>query len=301
MKVLPFTLLIPDGKSMLSERVELPHFYQHMHHHNEYEIIWVEQGEGTLLVGNNMHSFRSGDIFLIGANVPHVFKSNPEYFTMKDRFKVKACSLYFNLSGILSGLFQLPEMHVLRSFLNQNKQGFQIPGRYTVEIANLMLQLHNASGVDVLLQLLSLLNQLKEMSPHLLPLSTDVYSSDLNANEGVRFDAIINYIMQNFNSQITLEDVAHEAHMTPQAFCRYFKKHTGNTFVTFLNEIRINDACKSLLTGKHKDRISGVAYQVGFNSLTNFNRAFKSVVGQSPKAYINAYHHVSKVSSLATV
>lgn len=299
MKVLPFTLLIPDGKSMLSERAELPHFYQHMHRHNEYEITWVEQGEGTLLVGNNMHTFRAGDIFMIGANMPHVFKSNPEYFNKEDHPSIKAYSLYFDLSGGLSGLFQLPEMHVLYSFLNQHRQGFQIPADQTDEIAVMMISLHESSGVEVLVKLLALLNRLKEIPHRVLPLSSDVYTSVLRGNEGVRFDAIVTYIMRNFNSQITLEDVANEAHMTPQAFCRYFKKHTGNTFVTFLNEIRINDACKSLLKGKHKDRISGVAYEVGFNSLTNFNRAFKNVVGQSPKAYINAYLHISKVSQLA--
>lgn len=299
MKVLPFTLLIPDGKSLLSERVELPYFYQHMHRHNEYEITWVEQGEGTLLIGNKMHNFSAGDIFLIGANVPHVFKSNAEYFDAQDQLTIKSCTIYFNLSGVLAGLFELPEMFGLHSFLNQNKQGFQVPDSHRDEIACMMVALHESNGVEVLLKLISLLSSLKDISSTLIPLSTDVYSSIVAGNEGVRFDSIVAYIMRNYNNQITLEDVANEAHMTPQAFCRYFKKHTGNTFVTFLNEIRINDACKSLLTGKHKDRISGVAYQVGFNSLTNFNRAFKSVVGQSPKAYINAYHHVRKISNVS--
>lgn len=297
MKVLPFTLLMPDGKSMMTERVVLPHFYQHMHRHSEYQITWVEQGEGTLLVGNKMHSFRAGDVFLIGTNVPHVFKSNHEYFKADGHHQIMACSLYLNLSGKLSGLFNLPEMDRLSSFLKNSKEGFQVPDQYADEIATILLSLHESSGVEVVIKLISLLVRLKEVSGFALPLCSHVYASDLSRNEDVKFDNIIHYIMDNYNNHITLDDVANEAYMTPQAFCRYFKKRTGNTFVTFLNEIRINDACKSLLTGKHKDSISGVAYQVGFNSLTNFNRAFKSVIGQSPKAYINAYHHVSQVRS----
>jgi AraC-like DNA-binding protein len=76
--------------------------------------------------------------------------------------------------------------------------------------------------------------------------------------------------------------------MTPQAFCRYFKKHTGHTFVTFLNEMRINEACKKLANGRC-DSISNVAYTSGFNSITNFNRVFKSVTGNSPREYLESY------------
>lgn len=76
--------------------------------------------------------------------------------------------------------------------------------------------------------------------------------------------------------------------MTPQAFCRYFKKHTGHTFVSFLNEVRINEACKRL-TGKSYDSIGGIAYACGFNNITHFNRIFKKLKGCSPKEYIEAF------------
>ena len=99
---------------------------------------------------------------------------------------------------------------------------------------------------------------------------------------------IYNYILQNYNREVTLEDVAAEAHLTPQAFCRYFKKHTGVTFVAFLNEMRVNEACKKLARGDFEN-ISSVAYQCGFNSITNFNRVFKNVSGTSPKTYLAKY------------
>ena len=94
--------------------------------------------------------------------------------------------------------------------------------------------------------------------------------------------------MQHYASPITLEDVAKQAHMTPQAFCRYFKKHTRHTFVSFLSEVRINEACKKLTDGAY-DSIAGVAYNCGFNSITNFNRVFKSVTSRSPSEYVNSF------------
>ncbi|MDR6564849.1 MULTISPECIES: helix-turn-helix transcriptional regulator [unclassified Arcicella] len=76
--------------------------------------------------------------------------------------------------------------------------------------------------------------------------------------------------------------------MTPHAFCRYFKKHTRHTFLSFLNEVRINEACKKL-TNSNNETIANVAYSCGFNSITNFNRVFKRITTQSPSEYIERY------------
>jgi AraC-like DNA-binding protein len=94
--------------------------------------------------------------------------------------------------------------------------------------------------------------------------------------------------MQHYNRDLTLEEVAAAAYMTPQAFCRYFKKHTRLTFVSFLNEVRINEACKKLIEGSY-DSVSSIAYDCGFNSITNFNRVFKSTLGISPREYLNKF------------
>jgi AraC-like DNA-binding protein len=95
--------------------------------------------------------------------------------------------------------------------------------------------------------------------------------------------------MRNYAEAITLDDVAKAAFMTSESFCRYFKKHTGNTFVTFLNEIRINEACK-ILTANKFENISSAAYKCGFKSITNFNRVFRSVTGSSPREYMESYN-----------
>ncbi|RNL56130.1 AraC family transcriptional regulator [Pedobacter jejuensis] len=296
MKVLPFTMLVPDDKSVISEHIELPFFYQYLHRHDEWQITYIEKGEGTLIAGNDMHPFTSGDVFLIGAKLPHLFKSNPEYFSNDKDITVKACSVYFNSNGILSALFGLPEMKAASLFLSRNKHGFKIPEQFTKTIVQKMFDVHHASGSHVLFTFLKLVNSLHSLNENVIPLCSDLYSSNVSENDGMRLSKIINFITENYNSQISLEDVANAAFMTPQAFCRYFKKHTGHTFVSFLNEVRINDACKSLISGAKADCISGVAYKSGFNSITNFNRVFKSIIGQSPRAYIDTYKNVSKVN-----
>jgi YesN/AraC family two-component response regulator len=78
------------------------------------------------------------------------------------------------------------------------------------------------------------------------------------------------------------------AHLTPQAFCRYFKKHTLKTYVTFLNEVRINEACKKIVS-ENFDSLASVAYQTGFTNAVTFNRVFKKITGQPPKKFLNEY------------
>lgn len=293
MKVLPFTIFVPADKSVISEQVELPYFYQYLHRHDEWQITYIEKGEGTLIAGNEMHAFHSGDVFVIGAKLPHLFKSNPEYFTDNGGKSIKACSIYFNPKGALGALFSLPEMKKANTFLAKNKHGFKVPDFYSTTIVEKLFNLHHSSNIDVLFNFLKLINGIQELNEGVEPLCSDMYSLNVTENEGIRLSRIINFITENYNNQISLEDVANAAFMTPQAFCRYFKKHTGHTFISFLNEVRINDACKSLISGEKADCISLVAYKAGFNSITNFNRVFKSIIGQSPRQYIGSYANLA--------
>jgi AraC-like DNA-binding protein len=297
MKVLPFTMLMPDDRSVISEQVQLPYFYQYLHRHDEWQITYIERGEGTLIAGSGMQSFRPGDIFVIGAKLPHLFKSNPEYFDPNSERSVASHSIYFNSNGTLGSLFSLPEMKIANSFLTKNKHGFKVPIAYKEAILRRTVAVQEATGTDLLFAFVKLMVALQSIGDDVVPLCSDLYSSNVSENEGMRLSKILSYITENYNREIMLEDVANVAFMTPQAFCRYFKKHTGHTFVSFLNEVRINDACKSLISGEKTYCVSGVAYKAGFKSITNFNRVFKSIIGQSPRAYVDTYNTVSRVSS----
>ena len=92
--------------------------------------------------------------------------------------------------------------------------------------------------------------------------------------------------MQNFNSEIKLEQVAQKVHMSKNAFCRFFKQHTNKTFFQFLAEIRIQHACE-LLKERQESTILEIASQSGYNTISNFNRQFKEVKGINPRSYRN--------------
>lgn len=94
MKVIPFTIPVPTGSSVHIQHEKLAHFYEHLHQHREVQITLVVKGTGSLLASNQLHPFSSGDLFLIGANVPHVFKSDPAYFSNTNSNAVEAWTIF---------------------------------------------------------------------------------------------------------------------------------------------------------------------------------------------------------------
>lgn len=287
MKVLPFTIPVAHDRTILVQEDILPYFYPHLHRHEEIQLTLILKGEGTLIVGNSMHAFKPNEAYLIGANMPHVFKSDDSYFEHGATKEIHALTIFFNTKGKLASLFDLPELKNVYSFFSKHYSGLRIPEQSFGEISGRMLSIKYATGMDQLMQFFQLLQSLSTLE-NTSPLSRDVQPKAFSDHEGIRISNIYNYIMKHYHRDLTLDEVAAAAYMTPQAFCRYFKKHTRITFITFLNEIRINEACKKLVDGSY-DSVSSVAFNCGFNSITNFNRVFKLAIGKSPKEYASEF------------
>jgi AraC-like DNA-binding protein len=271
----------------------MPHFYPHLHRHKEAQLIWIKEGEGTLVVDNHLHSFQAGDIYLIGADQPHLFKSSAAYFEPENKLRIEVLMIFFNPKGQLQSFFNLPEMHAISGFLNQHQCGFKVPSCYQDAILLDMQLVQQSNDHNLVINFLKLLVNLQKVTNELTPLAA-VRNSNFSDHEGLRMGNVIDYIMQHYSRNITLEEIAAQAHLTTPAFCRYFKKHTRQTFISFLHEIRINEACKKLTSGRYES-IGTVAYNCGYNNITNFNRVFKSVMKQTPKAYLNSFFGVSNV------
>ena len=94
--------------------------------------------------------------------------------------------------------------------------------------------------------------------------------------------AIYQYVADHFAEPLNIEALAEVANLTVPSFCRYFKRKTRQTCTDFVNEYRVNQACKRL---QGATSISQVAFEVGFNNLSHFNKTFKRVMGVNPKEY----------------
>lgn len=96
------------------------------------------------------------------------------------------------------------------------------------------------------------------------------------------------FIADRFAEDLSLEEVAKAVNMSAFYFCKMFKKATGMTFTDYLARIRV-EKVRNLLLNPHK-RISEAAFEAGFQSLSQFNRVFRKIAGESPTAYRDRIH-----------
>jgi AraC-like DNA-binding protein len=275
-KVLPFTIPKLKRDTLIFQEDRGRSFYALLHQHEEFQISYIKKGEGSLIVGDTVNYYSEGDIVVLGKQVPHVFKSNINLHSTSQMF-----TLFFNRSSFGENFFDIEELSSLNTFFRRSENGFQVNSNLN-EIRCLILELRSAPKIDrfiTFIQLLKLINS----SEH-TPLSTFVSPKKYNDNEGKRMSVVFEYSINNFHKEIKLETIAAKAAMTKNAFCKYFKKRTNKTFITFLNEIRIEEASKRLVSNKDLS-IAEVAESCGFKNISNFNRKFKQIKGKTPSNF----------------
>lgn len=287
MKIVQFTIPVAGDSSIVVQEELLPHFYVHLHRHPEMQLTWIREGSGTLIAGNYMQPFKAGDLYLIGANQPHVFKSDPVYFDKRRKKTVHALSIFFHPAQLANTLFALPETKQIKRLIDQSQSGIQINSMAAEKISTEMLLVQRTKQGYQLSAFIHLLQSISNIKGNrvLASASTGYAISD---TEGLRMNDVYRYTMEHYSEHISLEQIASVAHLTVQAFCRYFKKHTRKTYIRFLNEIRINEACK-IMTANSSISLSSVAYESGFSSAVSFNRVFKQITGVSPSRYMADY------------
>ena len=288
--MIPTLKKIGEGANNIFEVLNenAPHFYQYWHYHPQYEIMLIDKSSGTRYVGDSISQFGEGDITFMGSNIPHLFRSYPEYFNVKSKKRVKATVLYFSNEFVNSDFFNWQEMSAINELLQLSQRGLLISGHSKAEVARRLNKIAKGSGTKRLIDFISLLHLIASKGEYEV-LSSLGFANTLDKNDLSRLNRIFDYLLKNFQCDISLHEVSRIANMSPAAFCRYFKGRTNKTLITFLNEIRIGHACKLLIESKNMN-ISQICYECGFNNLTNFNIQFKKIKKISPTAFRETYH-----------
>ncbi len=287
MKPLLFKVPTIDDRSFRIEQDRMPHFYGHLHFHPEIQLTLIQEGEGTLIVGDKIDRFAPGDVLMLGPNLPHVLRSDPDYYQPESVRQSVAVSVLFRPEQMEAGVLNLPETLHLRQLLAESQHGVRLRSSNNPALIS---QFDNLPGQRPFEQLLTLLHVLDELAaqPNREVLSVTAYVQPQRPDDHRRLERVFSYILEQYHTQITLDDVANIASLTPGAFCRFFRQHTRKTFSTLLNEVRIEHACRHLRESKQS--ISQTAYICGFTNLSNFNRQFKTITGLSPSDYIRRYN-----------
>ncbi|MEO6903751.1 MAG: AraC family transcriptional regulator [Bacteroidia bacterium] len=283
----PITFKIPfTNKELVRFQLDnFPHFYDKLHVHPELQITIILKSEGTLIAGHYIGSFNPDDVFVIGSNLPHVFKNSTDYYQATNNLRAESLSIYPNDQLLRDTILNYKETDAIKKFLKRSQNGLKIIGNIKSIIIARIWKLKTATGINILIQLFELLQLLSE-SKEIEVLNHHIAASIYNEKEGKRMGAIFRFTVDKSHRSISIEEVATVANMSTTAFCRYFKQHTQKTYISFLNEIRINNACN--LLQKKDANIVDVCHLAGFNNLSNFNRTFKKTMNQTPLAYKQA-------------
>ncbi|MEJ1222455.1 AraC family transcriptional regulator [Sediminicola sp. 1XM1-17] len=278
MKVYPFKIPKPIHENLVLQIDEAVHFYDKLHQHEEIQLSLVVHGQGKLIVANSVHQFEVGDIFVIGRNCPHLFQNTGLHGN-----PCKMISLFFNKYTFGESFFDNPELEEIAPFFPTAESGFQLLSKKK-KVTKIM---HKMCGTDKFSRFLLFLKLLKTISgAKTKVLTTFVYPKTISMDEGHRMRTIFDYVIHNFQNDISLHTISSVAYLTPNAFCRFFKQRTNKTFFQFLIELRIEHACQLLLT-KRDLSITEVSDASGFKSISNFNRKFKALKGTTPSDYQN--------------
>lgn len=251
------------------------------HYHPEYDILLsLKDHAGEFISGDHVGQLTKGTLIMNGPNIPHALHSGKE--DERDWAKPSLAVIQFSRESIGSELFQKEEMQAVREFLDEAKFGFEFYGEAADSAAELILAMENQSPLERLLQLLKLLQFFAECDER-KPLASPAYSPSLRERDISRLDEVLGFLRANRTEEVTLEEAAAIAKMSPKSFCRFFKANTGKTLIEYLHELRIGEACRQLL---ETDRsISEIAFDCGFNNLSNFNRRFRNLKSTTPREF----------------
>ena len=273
-------LPLTSGSSFLVSRYISPYFETPWHFHEEYELVLCESF-GKIFIGNSFSSYVEGEMVLIGKNVPHLFKADQFFYEAESDTKASAVVIQFVEDFLGKSFFNAQEMAEMKQVLALSMNGVMILGETKKKIKQLMFQMLDEGKVERLNHLIEIFGLLS-ISSELKPLSVSIISG-VNISDSLKMHKVLEYSLQNYKEDISINEAAKLIKLSDSAFCRYFKSRTQKSFLDFVIEMRLNEACK-LLKETEKSIIE-ICYESGFKNLSNFNRLFRKKFKTNPVAY----------------
>jgi AraC-like DNA-binding protein len=268
--------------------------FSNWHYHPEYELVLIKEGEGIRLVGDHIERFEKDDLAFLGSYLPHEWRCLNTYYQPDGKFKGEGLVIQFMHDSFGKNFFDLPENHDLSNFLKNSSQGCSIYGRTRERIKLLMEAMVDMEERDRLYNLFSIFHILGSSNEFRL-LSSPAFLGPYQAVGNEPFKDVIQYIHQNFQKEIRVDELLEISHMSNTTFFTSFKKMYRMTFKKYLLSIRIGYACR--LLADENLNISQIAYESGFENLSNFNRQFKTIKGCTPGEYKKRFkrHHMMEI------
>ncbi|MEQ9462006.1 MAG: AraC family transcriptional regulator [Phycisphaeraceae bacterium] len=272
--------ITPQSSFRLYTRVD-EEFAFEWHHHPEYELTLIVEGHGRRFAGDAITGYQPGDLVLLGPYLPHTWHSDE---TSRDN---TAIVIHFTPEWLKAATASWPEMQVLHRMLRSATHGLSFQGDHAEQASGFLRRISSRSGLSRLALLLEVLQELSA-DASARPIASPGYRTSSRPIDP-RIDRICRHVNDHIHEDLTQSDMALMIRMKPTSFSRLFKRAMGKTFIEYIHELRIANACRALI--ESDDPITDVCFRAGFNNVSNFNRVFRRVVGVSPRTYRRQFHN----------
>ncbi len=248
-----------------------------LHSQKSWELDYILTGRGVRTLGDSREPFREGEIILVPPGMPHQWRFDPEHTDAGG--KISNISLSFDDLLLDSILRVFPDMQEVVNRLQGRKDAaVSYSGDTRRRLAVLLSDMRYESAAERPASFLRILQMLGDVA------GAKQMGAYLKVSlEEQRKMQIRTFIASNLSRPVSLKEIASHVGMNEAAFCVFFKKHYGRTFIEYLNARRLEYARNLLEKGELT--VAEVCYACGFSSPPYFSRLFRKSVGMSPQQF----------------
>lgn len=256
-----------------------------IHNHKEFELNFTQNAAGVKrTVGDNSEVIGDYDLVLItGEELEHVWEQNT-----CESDEIREITIQFKWDFNDGTFFSRTQFDSIRRMVEQARKGLAFPMSAIMKVYNKLDTLANEeNGFQSVITFLTILYELS-LCEDARTLSSTSFAKVTVQSDSRRILKVQQYVNDNFRKEIRLSDLAALVQMSPTAFSRFFKLHTGKNFSDYIIDIRLGHATRMLVDTTQS--VAEICYGCGFNNLSNFNRIFKKYKQCSPKEFREQYY-----------
>ena len=256
-----------------------------IHNHEVFELNFVEHAPGVRrIVGDSNEIIGEYDMVLITSpDLEHVWEQNT---CTSDNIREVTVQFYFDLSE--DGFLSHNPFNSMRKMMQEARKGLSFPLDAIMQVYHLIDTLSSVKdGFYAVTQFMTILYELSKCDGA-RTLATSSYAKVEAESDSRRILKVKYYINKNYMDEIRLATMADIAGMSPSAFSRFFKLHTGRNLSEYIIDLRLGYASRMLVDTSKS--IAEISFACGFNNLSNFNRIFKKKKNCSPSEFRENYH-----------
>jgi len=256
-----------------------------IHNHEVYELNFVEHAKGVRrIVGDSNEIIGDYDLVLITSpDLEHVWEQGD---CKSD--DIREITIQFDIDFSDSGIFARNPFNSMKKMMLEAQKGLSFPLDAIMRVYQQLDTLSSVKdGFYAFMQFLTILYELSKCDGA-RTLASSSFAKVEVSSDSRRVQKVKSYIDQHYKEEIRLTKVADIAGMSPSAFSRFFKLHTGRNLSEYIIDQRLGYASRMLVDSTHS--IAEIGFGCGFNNLSNFNRIFKKRKGCSPSEFRENYH-----------